>query len=767
MKRLPIFFYVCIMIVACSCSATKNIPDNDALYTGSKVNLKPKNDSVKFSKKKLASELKDLLRPRPNARILGIPYKVLIYNIVDSPKGKGLGYWLKYKVGEPPVLASQVNMEKNREILANRLENNGYFHSSMAVDTTIKNKKMEAIYTGLVSNRYHMDTIVYETDSTKYGKMLARLQKNSQLKTGRPYTLDRIKAELVRIDSRLKEKGFYYFNPDDLIVDADSTVGDYKVNLYLRTKDAVPDKAKEQFRINDVIVFADYNLQNDTSISRVLAQSKKFDGYYIYDPAKRFNPKIFRRTLVFKPGDLYNRTAHNLSLNRLVNLGIYKFVKASFEETDTTQNPSLNAFYYLTPAKQKSIQFQVSGLTKSNNSTGTEVSLSWKNRNFFKGAELYTVRLFGGIEKQVSAQAPNVNTNRLGIDMSLFFPRVIGPIQFKTNSNFVPQTKLSLGYQLFNRNTQYTLTSLTASAGYVWKEDITKEHTLNFFALNLVNPANITPEFQDSLKNNIALARSIEKQFIIGSNYNYNLNTYLKPNHKKNNYYFNGNLDLSGNLFGLISGANVREGRQKYIFGQPFSQYVRAELDFRHYLKFNKNTILASRIITGIGYAYGNSYTMPFIKEFFAGGSSDIRAFRARSLGPGAYYAGNIDTLGFLPEQPGDIKLELNTELRAKLFSIIYGAVFLDAGNVWTVRNDTTRPGSKFSNQFFSEMALGTGVGLRIDVRFFVLRLDVAFPLRKPFLPPGKRWVFDQIDFGSRDWRRQNLVFNLAIGYPF
>lgn len=767
MKRVQIFLYFIILITAISCSATKNIPDYDALYWDSKVELKPKNDSVKFNKKNLESELKELLRPKPNARIFGIPYKVLIYNILDSPKGNGLGYWLKYKVGEPPVLASDVITEKNRAILENRLENNGFFRSSMKADTSIKNKKMEVTYTGLVSNRYSIDTVVYETDSSVYGKILANLQKNSRLKTGKPYTLDRIKEERDRIDSKLKEKGFYYFNPDFLIVDADTTIGNYKMNMYLHTKNDVPDKAIKQYRINDVVVFSDYNLQNDTSISKVIAQSKKYDGYYIYDPENRFNPKIFSRTLVFKPGDLYNRTAHNLSLNRLVNLGIYKFVKAIFVETDTTKRPSLNAFYYLTPAKQKSIQFQISALTKSNNSTGTEVSVSWKNRNLFKGAELYTFRIFGGFEKQVSAQAPNVNTNRLGIDMNLFFPRVIGPVQFKTNSNFVPQTKLSLGYQLFNRNTQYTLTSLTASAGYVWKEDVKKEHTLNIFALNLVNPANITPEFQDSLAKNIALARSIEKQFIIGSNYNYNYNTYLQPNRKKNNYYFNGNLDLSGNIFGLLSGANVRNGNQKFIFGQPVSQYVRAELDFRHYLKLNKNTSLASRIITGLGYAYGNSYTMPFIKEFFAGGSSDIRAFRARSLGPGSYYAGNVDSLGFLAEQPGDIKLELNTELRAKLFSVLYGAVFLDAGNVWTVREDTLRPGSKFSNKFFSEMALGTGVGLRLDVSFFVLRLDVAFPLRKPFMPPGNRWVFDQIDFGSKDWRRENLVFNLAIGYPF
>ena len=758
MKRVQIFLYFIILITAFACSATKNIPGNDALYWGSKVDLKPKNDSVKFNRKNLESELEDLLRPKPNTRIFGIPFKVLIYNIVDSPKGKGFGYWLKYKMGEPPVLASDVNTEKNREILENRLENKGFFRSSMKADTSVKNKKMEATYTGLISNRYSIDTVVYETDSSVYGKIIANMQRNSRLKTGKPYTLDRIKDERARIDSRLKEKGFYYFNPEFLIVDADTTIGNYKVNMYLRTKDDVPEKAKRQYRINDVVVFADYNLQNDTSISKVIAQSKKFDGYYIYDPENRFNPKIFSRTLVFKPGDLYNRTAHNLSLNRLVNLGIYKFVKASFVETDTTKHPSLNAFYYLTPAKQKSIQFQVSALTKSNNSTGTEVSVSWKNRNIFKGAELYTVRVFGGFEKQVSAQAPNVNTNRLGIDMNLFFPRVIGPVQFKTNSNFVPQTKLSLGYQLFNRNTQYTLTSLTASAGYVWKEDVKKEHTLNIFALNLVNPANITPAFQDSLTKNIALARSIEKQFIIGSNYNYNFNTYLQPNRKKNNFYFNGNLDLSGNIFGLVSGANVRKGNQKFIFGQPFSQYVRAELDFRHYLRLNKNTTLASRIITGLGYAYGNSYTMPFIKEFFAGGSSDIRAFRARSLGPGSFYAGNIDSLGFLAEQPGDIKLELNTELRAKLFSVIYGAVFLDAGNVWTMHDSQDRPGGKFQlNNAVKEMALGTGIGLRYDLDFFVIRVDWGVGLHLPY----KSGFYNLPNF------RDSQSLHLAIGMPF
>jgi outer membrane protein assembly factor BamA len=230
----------------------------------------------------------------------------------------------------------------------------------------------------------------------------------------------------------------------------------------------------------------------------------------------------------------------------------------------------------------------------------------------------------------------------------------------------------------------------------------------------------------------------------------------------------NGNIDLSGNVLGLVSGANISKGNPKTLFGIPYSQYIRTELEFRHYLRINKRNILASRILGGIGYAYGNSELLPFVKAFFAGGTNDIRAFRARSLGPGTFYAGNASTSTVaLPDQPGDIKMEMNTELRTKLFSFLYGAFFVDAGNIWTMKADSSRPGSQFSSNFIKEMAVGTGLGLRIDVSYFVVRFDFSIPIRKPFLPDGKRWVFHDIDFGSAEWRKQNLVFNLAIGYPF
>jgi outer membrane protein insertion porin family len=209
-------------------------------------------------------------------------------------------------------------------------------------------------------------------------------------------------------------------------------------------------------------------------------------------------------------------------------------------------------------------------------------------------------------------------------------------------------------------------------------------------------------------------------------------------------------------LLGLVMGANAKNGNQKKIFNTPFSQYIRTELDFRHYLRLGNNSTLASRITGGLGYSYGNSLTMPFVKEFFAGGANDLRAFRSRSLGPGTYYAGNRDT-AFLPDQPGDIKMEMNTEVRFKLFSVFRWAFFADAGNIWTLRTDSARPGSKISNKFLQQVAVGVGTGLRVDISIIILRLDLGVPVREPYLTQGSQWVFDT----------KNMVWNFAIGYPF
>jgi outer membrane protein assembly factor BamA len=227
--------------------------------------------------------------------------------------------------------------------------------------------------------------------------------------------------------------------------------------------------------------------------------------------------------------------------------------------------------------------------------------------------------------------------------------------------------------------------------------------------------------------------------------------------------YFNGSIETGGNVWGLFTPKNGNG--QRSLFDVPLNQFVRLEADFRDYFKINRGITWANRLNAGYGYAYGSSTSLPFVRQFFAGGSNDIRAFKARSLGPGTFKV--ADTVRFA-DQGGDVKIMLNTELRFKLVSVLYGALFADAGNVWLRKEDPARPGSEFkAKNILSELAVGTGAGLRVDASIFVIRLDVAFPVRKPYLPEGQRWVFDQVSFGSSAWRRENLIYNIGIGYPF
>ncbi len=753
-----------------SCSNTKYLPKGETLYTGSKIKYISQDSNAKSQKAVLKDELKAIILPKPNGKILGLRAKLWFYNIAGKPTGKGLRYFIRNKLGEPPVYASLVNFDKNRSIMTNRLENRGYFKGNVTFDTTTKNKRTAALFIVKPGVQYIIDTVNFPNDSSELSTAIRAATRRSALRRGRAYDLDVIKAQRVRIDARLKQKGYFFFDDDYLIVKVDSTPGGNKVNMYLQVKPETPYQARYPYRIGDVIIYSDYNIDTDTTFSK--ANANFYDSFYVVDPYKKFHPRMYKRNIRFHPGDIYNRKDHNLTLSRLVSLGVYKFVKARFEEVDTVYDRRLTTYYFLSPNNKYSAKAQISALTKSNNSSGTDLTLTLKNRNTFRSAEQLSVSGFVGIETQIAGQQ-NVGTRRYGGNLDLLIPRIIGRIGFGKNSDFVPKTKINLGYEYFRRTDQYTLNSLKASFGWVWNTSITTEHQFNPIALNYVLPSGVTDQFQKGLDTNITLARSIERQFIIGSNYNYNYNSQAKINNKRHNYYFNGNVDFSGNILGLITGANVQNGNEKKIFKTPFSQYVRGELDFRHYMAIGRPrrqriNQLVSRVILGAGYGYGNSISMPFIKQFFIGGTNSIRAFRARSLGPGTYYAGNASlTNTYLPDQPGEIKLEMNTELRFKIVSIVRGAFFVDAGNIFTNRTDQSRPGSKFSKDFLSQLAVGTGAGLRFDLNFLVLRVDAAFPIRKPYEAGGPKWVIDKVAFGDSQWRKENLVLNLAIGYPF
>jgi outer membrane protein insertion porin family len=766
MSKRFIPFYAAAIFFMCACSNTKYLPAGESLYTGAKVKVTTSGPTDKKTKN-IRSELEDLTRPRRNKSILGLRIKLWIYNIAGHPKKEtSFRGKLKYKTGEPPVLGSDVDVDHNNKVLASNLQNQGFLQATVTGDTIVKNKRATAVYTAVTGPQYTIKGVAFEQDSSLLSKTIVLSAKESFLKPGKPYNLDAFKAERARIDAFLKERGFFYFIPDFLYINADTSIGNNQVNLSVNIKPITPPQSKKIYAINDIFIFTNYRL-GTTTTDTLKRTAVLYKGYHIVDKQKIYKPQMFDRMMLFSPGDIYKRSNHNLTLNRLITLGLFKFVKNRFEMDPQRDTPKLNTYYYLTPLPKKTLRAELNGSTKSNNLTGSQISVSWRNRNTFKAGELLSITALGGFEVQYSGQLKGFNTYRAGLEANLSVPRFIIPFfNFNTKGGFVPKTNFLLAYDLLNKQNLYTLNSFRASYGYTWKENIKKEHILNPISINYVQPVNVTQIYKAAIDTNPTLQKAIDKQFILGSTYSYTFNP-LTGNGPQTGLYFNGNLDLSGNIAGLVSGADLRKGKEVTIFNAAFSQYLKADMDLRYYKQTGKNSVWASRLIAGLGYPYGNSSSLPFIKQFFIGGNNSIRAFRSRSLGPGTYLPKADSITKFLPDQSGDIKLEINTEYRFKLVSVVNGAVFVDGGNIWLYNKDTLKPGAEFTNQFIKQLAVGTGVGLRVDISFLVLRLDLAFPLRKPYLPDGQRWVIDQVDFGSGSWRRQNLVFNLAIGYPF
>jgi outer membrane protein insertion porin family len=763
MKNYPLLFLFFMLLFVASCSGTRNLPEGELLYVGAKVKVEGK-ETPKKERKALKTTLQEIVRPKPNSSFLGFRPKLVVYNMAGTPKKqKGIRYWLKTKVGEAPVFYSKVDLQYNKSVLQNFSENHGYFNTRTTADSTRMGKKVEARYTVIPERQYKIREVKFPADSTVLASAVAYTKDKSLFKKDEGYSLDVIKDERVRIDARLKEEGFYYFNADYLKVQVDSTVADHQVDLIVKLKSETPELSKIQYRINDIIVYSNYSIGSDSLIANPEA-SRSYNDFTIIDSENLFKPRIFDRTLYFKKGDFYNQTNHNLSLNRLVNLGTFKFVKNQFKVADTTGN-YLDAYYYLTPLPKKSIRVEVLAKTNSANYTGTELNVNWSNRNLFKGAELLTISAFGGAEVQVSGLNNGFNVYRMGTEANLVWPRIISPFKFKSSSGFVPKTKATLGYEFQNRTKLYSLQTFKSSFGYLWKENLHKEHLLNITEITYASPQNVTRLYQEQILANPSLEKVIQKQLIFGPSYSYTFTNTMEKN-RRNSFYYKASIDLAGNLYGLASGANIRKSDTVKVFSVPFSQFIKVENEFRHYLKLGKESVLASRIIAGAGFAYGNSNEIPFIKQFFNGGTNSIRAFRARSIGPGSF-DGSTAVTAFLPDQSGDLKLEFSTEYRAKIYDLIKGALFLDAGNIWLLKEDPAKPGAQFSKDFMSEIAVGVGAGLRFDFSFLVLRTDLAFPIRKPYLADGERWVLNKVSFGSSSWRKENLVFNLAIGYPF
>ena len=761
--RYYIIIFAAMSFFIASCSNTRHLPAGDKLYTGARTIVN--GTSTVREKKVLKEDLEGLTRPKPNSKFLGIPVKLSIYNLFRNKKENSFFGRIRNKNGEPPVLLSQVDLQQNIKVLQSHMENKGYFHAKVTGDTIVGRRRAHTRYTITAGDQYKIFAVIFPSDSSALSSTIVKSSDKTLLVKGKPFDLDVIKAERIRIDAHLKENGFYYFAPEFILVKTDTTIGNHLVKMYVTVKPDIPFESREVYRIKDVQIYAGYSLNMDR-IDSSRANAQFYKGYYIIDRRKRYKPSMFAHAMNFEPGDIYNRTDHNLTLSRLVNLDLFKFVKNRFEINTETDSAYLDAFYYLTPLARKSLRAEFTTITRSNNLNGSLISLSWKDRNLFKGGEHISISAYTGSDVQFSGALRGYNAIRMGGEINFAIPKVLVPFgDFGIRGGYMPKTNIQLGYDMLDRVKLYTLNSFRAAYGYLWKESLQKQHELYPVSINYVQPGRVTEEYNKLIHQDTLLARAIQKQFILGSTYQFNYNQLANGLQPTNSYYFNGLIDLSGNIAGLFSGADVKGGKEVTIRNVPFAQYIKFELDGRFYRKFGLYSTWANRAIIGVGIPYGNSVQLPFIKQFFIGGNNSLRGFRSRSVGPGTYRF--PDSLNFFPDETGDIKLELNTEFRFRLSGPLYGALFLDAGNIWLM-NDSTythKPGGEFTSKFLNQLAVDAGVGFRFDITLFVIRLDIAFPLRRPW--EQNPWVIDHVKLFNKPWRRENIVYNLGIGYPF
>ncbi len=775
-----------VVLLLVSCSATRFLKEGESFYTGAEIKIIPQGDIPGLARVK--TELQTFIIPKPNSKFLGMRTSVWLYYKGETPKKKGIKHFIQTQLGSPPVLLKDATPQKTSRILQGALNNDGYFKSTVSSEVKTKKKESKVIYTVNLQPPFRLRTIGYPAfDSTSnIGKGI----KNERLlKKGQRYRLERLQAEQLRIGEVAKNNGLYYFDSQHLLFEADSTVGKHQIDVDLVFKKDVPDKSVRRYIVKEINVFPNYTLSNDTLKS--VTDTVRVNGYNYIDDLHHFRPEIVVNVINLKPDSIYRKRNHEYSLIHLMGLQTFKYVNIKF--TDSKKDSSfLTANIYMTPFLKRSMRLQVDGVSKSNNFVGPGFEATFTDRNFLRGAELFQFKLHSAYEVQISRQtsAP-LNSFEVGAEASLSVPRFITPFHVRYGSEkYLPSTQFKVGYNYQERLTYFSLRTFNVSYGYIWRETSLKTHELYPVDISFVESGDRSQKFDSLLNANPVLKNSFQNQFILGSRYSFTINTqftedveerYKLKDRKKSNFYFRGTIDVSGNaLHGIQRVATAGEGEPYTIIGAPYSQYLRGDIDFRYYLltgSGKSQSKIATRLIVGVGNAYGNSIEMPYIKQFSIGGSNSIRAFPARSLGPGTYNVRtdtSIHSNNYFIDQRGDIKLEGNVEYRFDLIGPLKGGIFMDAGNIWLMNNDPKRPGAQFDkDKFLTQIAVGTGFGIRYDFSYFVLRFDLAWPLRKP-LPqsdiPGTNkfdWVVNKIDFGNADWRSQNLIFNVAIGYPF
>jgi hypothetical protein len=753
-----------ILLILAGCSNTRFLAEDELLYTGQKkVIMKKVPEDMPAARQRQVQQSGSTQKPNNsvfNRRVLP-PVGLWTYNYMKKEDRTRFGNWLYNALSAPPVLVSDINPELQAHKIENDLFDQGYFQSRAwsRIDTSSRNARKAMVeYEVDVGPIYKYRKITIDTALMEIDPHLRVDEFRSRVREGDQFDIRKLTTARSGIIRQLKNLGYYYFNQDLIEINADTSLGNHRLDLDVRLRGPLPPEVLSVYRIGEIVVYISKSSDTlETELTPFL-----YKELLIFTRGDYLKASVIQDALYFSPGDLYSQVAHQKTLARLNNLGVFSYVRINYlpSESDSIGD-QLDVRIELHMADEISLSLETDLVGKSTGFLGTAAKVGISHTNVFRGAERISVDLKGGLEWQLGpGEEAQIGTfsYELGINSRLTFPKLLLPgpqARFRDLMN--RETSIHLNFDLLNRTQYYSMFSGLTSLKYSWGRKQELRHIVTPVYLNSVSLLETTPAFDSIVEENIYIQKSFEEQFIIGMRYEFNYdNTYKKQLH---NIYFSVGASTSGNLLDLVAGIWKEESDRPWeIINTIYSQHVKLTTDFRYFLN-GYNKTLATRLYAGVGYPYRNSTVLPYVEQFFSGGAYSVRGFAARYVGPGSYYE---EENAFI-DQSGDVKLEANLEFRFGISRITKGALFMDAGNIWLINEDENRPGSKFHfDTFYDQLAVGTGFGLRFDFSFFVLRTDLGIPLRTPYRQEdGSHWLTNSGKPLSR------AMFYFAIGYPF
>lgn len=759
-----------VFVFISSCNPTKYVPEGETLLNENHIIINK--EGVK------KADLLPYIKQSPNKRIFGTRFYLGLYNLSNIKKEKWPHNWLR-NIGEEPVIFDPYATTKTKEQIKSYVASKGYFDGQVMETIEIANRRSDVFYNIDLKPAYTVRKLYYEIEDSTIRKLFYFDSVNCIIERGKPYDVDILQAERSRFERYIKDQGFYGFSGDHIFFRVDSTVGNRQVDIYYGVKNYTKLDAFNRttlvphsiYKVQNVYIYPDFVPKD--ALEGGEAYMNSFDtinyrGYYFITP--RGKPEIkydlILQALYIKPGSTFNVTNTEQSQAHLLSLKVYRLVNIYYNDAESSEIGQgsammLNCNIQLTLLSQQSYKVELEG-TNSAGSFGGALNLIYQHKNLFHSAELFSMKLKGAYEALSDQNGSSRNTQEYGVETSLRLPKFLLPFLEKEQfiKKYNPTTTLVAAFN-YQDMPFYTRRMANATFGYNWKAGNYQEHFINPLQVNVVKLPYIDPAFAAQIESSSYLAYSYKDVMILGGNYSYIFNN-QKIKKSRDYWFIRINAESSGNVLAMakkLSGAGKTEGSYN-LFGQAFAQYVRTDIDIRYNLILNDVSSIVYRGFFGIGIPYGNSKAIPFVKQYFGGGANGIRAWQVRSLGPGSYIPSDTTFLN----QTADIKIEANAEYRFKLFWIMEGAVFLDAGNIWTYKQDDARPGSKFVlNKFYEDIAIGTGAGLRFDFKFVIGRVDMGMKLRDPALSDGSKWIIMRRPYNFRD----DFAFVVAIGYPF